>query len=835
MSTTPDDRTGAELHPQSAHVATTNEAKQAEEALRRSAERDRLRAALADALRSSDLPEDIEAEATRLLAEHLRVRRCHYLNIDEGDGELYGTLHPDHDSALDGTARRHRLSDFGSRLLAQAREGRSITVSNVADDPRLSADEKAAATAVQVGSYLAVPLLERDRIVAMLVVHHIHPRSWSPEDVAMVEEVAERVWSTLERARTEKELRQSRGRYQTLLESIDQGFCVFEVLFDDREKPIDYRFLEVNSAFEQHTGLVDAVGKRVHEMVPDLEQHWAEIYGRVATTGEPHHFEEGSEAMGRIFQVSASRVGEPHERKVALIFTDITERRRSERALRQSEERLRLASAAARLGVFSWDMAEQRAHYENDRMYEIFGRSPEEGPLSRTEFESSVLEPEDLAVFREVARDRSAFGEPFSLECRIRRQNDGKRRWIELSGRFDLGPDGTPRRLIGVVADVTDRKLTEHALREANRRKDEYLAMLGHELRNPLAAIRSASELVEQLRDGDPRLQRASSVLSRQSTHMARLIEGLLEVSRLARGKITLQRDNLDLREIVDAVLDDRRTQFESKDLTLERELPSEPLVAFVDRVRCTQVVDNLIANAIKFTPSPGAITVSLQPRNEWAVLRIRDTGTGIVPEKLESIFEPFHQEEQDIARVGGGLGLGLALAKGLVELHEGEITAHSEGPGTGSELSVRLPLGVGPSQTSKSDTPTTEARRSILIVEDNLDTATMMRDLLELHGYRVTLAESATEALQLLRAAPRDVVLCDLGLPGMTGCEFAQEVRADPELREIELVAVTGYGQPEDRERTATAGFNAHLTKPVSLADLVEVCEKPTTTDRPA
>jgi PAS domain S-box-containing protein len=494
--------------------------------------------------------------------------------------------------------------------------------------------------------------------------------------------------------RANEALRQSEERYRTLFESIDQGFCVMEMIFDDSGNAVDYWFVETNPAFERHTGLVNAAGKRARDLVPDLEDHWPEVYGRVATTGEPYYFVQGSEAMGRWFEVAASRVGRPEARRVALLFTDITERRRA-----------------------------------------------------------------------------------------------------------------------------------EDALRESNRRKDEYLAMLGHELRNPLAAVQSATDLVKLSHDGDARLQRATGVLERQAGHMARLIDGLLEVSRIARGKIDLDHQSLDLRALLRDVVEDRAVQLTARNLELQSRFPDQPVWVSGDPVRLAQVFDNLVGNAVKFTPPGGLITVELRCDEGRALICIRDTGTGIRQELLEHIFEPFQQEEQDIARGAGGLGLGLALARSLVELHHGTIRAHSDGLGAGAVLEVELPLTGVPSRPRPAeDDRVPIAPRRILIVEDNADAAAMLRDLLELQGHEVTAVGTGRAALQVLEQEPADLVLCDLGLPGMSGYEVAREIRTDPALRGLTLVAVTGYGQPEDRQRTTAAGFDHHLIKPVDLREIERV-----------
>jgi two-component system CheB/CheR fusion protein len=308
---------------------------------------------------------------------------------------------------------------------------------------------------------------------------------------------------------------------------------------------------------------------------------------------------------------------------------------------------------------------------------------------------------------------------------------------------------------------------------------------------------------------------------------MARLIDGLLEVSRIARGTIDLQLKIVDLREIVEAVAQDRAIDAARRELELRVDVGNEPIWVHGDAVRLTQVFDNLIGNAIKFTNAPGRIVVTQDRAGGHAVVRVRDTGVGIAPEMLTAIFEPFRQETQDVARVAGGLGLGLALAKDLVELHAGTIEARSAGRGSGAEFEVRLPLASEPANHQRREQLESGPKRRILVIEDNADAAQMLQALLEIRGHEVHVASNGPDALALLREREVDVVLCDVGLPDMSGYDIALAMRADASLRELPLVALTGYGQPEDRRRTKQAGFNEHFTKPVDLAAIDAVLRR--------
>jgi PAS domain S-box-containing protein len=501
---------------------------------------------------------------------------------------------------------------------------------------------------------------------------------------------------------------------------------------------------------------------------------------------------------------------------------DITERKQVEAALKESEARLR--TLADNIAQHAW-MADGQGSifWYNQRWFDYTG-------TTFAEVEGwgwdKVHHPDHLERVTEGYRRCLASGRAWEDIFPLRGR-DGRYRWF-LSRAVPIRDEsGQVVRWLGTNTDITEQRQAEQQLRESDRRKDEYIAMLGHELRNPLAAIRNATELIKLSELPDPRLQRAAGVLERQSTHMARLIDGLLEVSRIARGTIDLQLQTVDLRTILDAVARDRMIDAAARALDLHVDVGHEPLWVRGDPVRLTQVFDNLIGNAIKFTNADGRIVVSAWRADDHALARVRDTGVGIQPEMLSAIFEPFRQEAQDVARAAGGLGLGLALAKALVELHAGTIAAHSEGRGAGAELEVRLPLVAAPAQERPIEQLEAAPTRRVLLIEDNADAAEMLRSLLELRGHEVRTVSSGPEALALLRQHAIDLVLCDIGLPDMSGYDIARSIRANQALRELPLVALTGYGQLADQRRAEQSGFDEHLTKPVDLAAIDDVLRR--------
>ena len=384
------------------------------------------------------------------------------------------------------------------------------------------------------------------------------------------------------------------------------------------------------------------------------------------------------------------------------------------------------------------------------------------------------------------------------------------------------------------LEEVTYRLAQQRsALARADRAKEELLSMLAHELRNPLGTISNALQVLRMKGEGDETWRRAIDAAERQVLHQAMLIDDLLEASRVTRGQVELQCEELDLTRLVRETVEGYRESLNAEGIALRLDLPTEPLRVRGDRLRLSQVISNLMNNAAKFTPRGGHIAVraAAGAGGRRAEVRVRDDGAGIPPEELPYVFEVFTQGDHSLDRSQGGLGVGLAVAKGLIDLHGGEVKASSEGTGKGAEISIFLPLAPATAQDAVPeeihlDVPHPAARK-ILVVEDNPDAAATMRDFLELSGHEVELAASGAAGVQAARDFHPEVVLCDLGLPGMTGYEVATALRKDPSTRSAKLIAVTGYGREEDRRRSKEAGFDLHLTKPVDPAQLKAVLQE--------
>ena len=403
---------------------------------------------------------------------------------------------------------------------------------------------------------------------------------------------------------------------------------------------------------------------------------------------------------------------------------------------------------------------------------------------------------------------------------------DGGVRWTEVRGECAFNEVGTPMRMSGTVLDITDRKQTEQALREVDRRKDEFLATLAHELRNPLAPVRNAVEILHLKGPAIPELQWARDVIDRQVRHLARLIDDLMDLSRINRGNIELKREPILLAKVVQGAVETSRPLIEECGHELTVELPAGPVVVDADLTRLSQVYWNLLNNAAKYMTRGGRIELRTELQGSDVVVSVRDAGIGISADKLSTIFEMFSQVESALSRSQGGLGIGLYVVKRLVEMHGGQIEARSEGPGKGSEFVVRLPIVVAQNftrETSNDNAAALISNLRILVVDDNEDAASSSSMLLKMMGNHVRTAYDGEEAVQAAGEFHPHVVLLDIGLPKMNGYEAARAIRQQPWGRDIVLIAVTGWGQEADKRMSQEAGFDHHMVKPVDPRALMK------------
>jgi two-component system CheB/CheR fusion protein len=420
-------------------------------------------------------------------------------------------------------------------------------------------------------------------------------------------------------------------------------------------------------------------------------------------------------------------------------------------------------------------------------------------------------------------------GGDYEVEFRIR-SPEGRQRWLLSRGRVMHDPAGPGSRVVGVSVDITEQKTMEQALRDGDARRNEFLAMLGHELRNPLAPITNAVRLLEKMgADADSRTA-AVQIIRRQAQHMARLVDDLLEVSRITQGRIELRMENLLVATSVYSAIEAARPLARQKQHHIDVSVPPD-LDLVADPARLTQILSNLLVNAVKYTPPGGRIGVEASAAADGCVeIRVRDNGNGISPELLPRVFELFTQDRRTLERSEGGLGLGLALVKRLVELHGGSVEAQSAGPGRGATFTVRLPQHGRREELRPTETHPRSVHVSplaVLIVDDNRDAAETLAALLRLDGHRVAVAFDGPEALETAAHEGPDFVLLDIGLPQMNGLEVARRLRRMPQLAATRVIGMTGYAQESDRAAAKEAGFDAHLAKPAELADVYRVMEE--------
>lgn len=506
---------------------------------------------------------------------------------------------------------------------------------------------------------------------------------------------------------------------------------------------------------------------------------------------------------------------------------DVTERVRDEAALRDSEKRLRRFATSDIIGVFFGDV-DGGLDYVNEEGLRILGYDREEfagTPVRWTELTPPEWRDADRAAIDE-ARTRGCCT-PYEKEYT---RKDGQRVPV-ISGFSFL--DERHDSIAAFFLDDTGRKRAEKAQRDADRRKDVFLAILAHELRNPLAAIRTAVHLLKMKGSQASEVEWSRQVIERQVRHLSRLLDDLLDVSRIANGKIQLRKTPVDVRDVVTRSAESAGPSLDAKQHRLELRLPDTPLTVTADPARLEQVLSNLLTNAAKYTDNGGFITLRASLEGSEVIVRVRDNGIGIDADLLPRIFGLFTQVDGDRDRSQGGLGLGLTLVRSLVEMHGGRVEARSEGAGTGSEFTIRLPAADAPRPAREANAGAAQdllersgdlSRHRVLIVDDNRDVAEGMKLLLGGSGFQVEVAHDARAALEAARRFRPSTVLLDIGLPGMSGHELAQAFRGDPVLSRSLLIAVSGFGQKDDVERSRAAGFDHHLLKPIELESVVRL-----------
>ncbi len=518
---------------------------------------------------------------------------------------------------------------------------------------------------------------------------------------------------------------------------------------------------------------------------------------------------------------------------VILVFHDVTERRRAARALRESEERFR--TLADSIPQLAWT-ARPDGHitWYNRRWYEYTGTTPEQ--MEGWGWQA-VHDPAELPKVLERWKASLATGEPFDMVFPLRGK-DGVFRPFLTRVLPLRGEDGRVLQWFGTNTDISSIKELEGQLKDADRRKDEFLATLSHELRNPLAPLRNGLEILKMAGDDAELAGRARAVMERQLGQLVRLIDDLLDVSRITRGRLDLRKQRVDLAGVVRSAVEDSRPAIEAAGHRLTVTLPPEPVWLDADPVRLAQVFANLLTNAAKYTDAGGQIGLTAECQGDEVVVSVTDSGIGIAAEHLPRLFQMFSQATPALERAQGGLGIGLSLVRGLVEMHGGAVEARSDGPGKGSEFIVRLPLAPGPPDRGPSPAQGEKGAhapaRRILVADDNPDAADSLALVLRLGGHEVHAVHNGQEAVEAAERMRPDLALLDIGMPGLNGYEAARRIRQRPGGEGVVLVAVTGWGQDDDKRKAAEAGFDRHLTKPVDPQALEEILAKAGRAEQP-
>ena len=770
--------------------------------------------------------QDILRIVCKDIGAFLSLSQCAFVDVNEESGEAVVT-HDWHQIGLQSFVGTYRLSDFFiEEFQAVMRAGESFVVRDSTTDPRTTT---ASFEALNIRSLVIAPVVQEERWRFVMCVCRTEVHDWRADEVELISEFTARIWARLERLRSLAALRVSDERLRLALDSAELGtwnldtatnrFNVDEryqailgragstlameegfdsIHPDDRER--------VRQALEKArrpdgNALVEVEYRTLH---PDGSVHWVLSKGRAA-------FE--NEGSSRKLSGFAGTV------------TDITERKQGEEKLRQNFESFFALVNNAPFGFYIIDGTFRMRHVSKAAQ-KTFAHVH---PLIGRDFEDILhsIWPEPLASeLVGIFRHTLATGEPYAETNTTEERSDTQ----ELeSYSWNIEHINMPDGKVGVVCyffDITEQKKVEEVLREADRRKSEFLATLAHELRNPLAPLRNGLELLSMADDDRATSDQTRGMMKRQLDQMVRLIDELMDLSRISRGTVDLRLERVDLRTVLDQTVEACRPLIERQEQTLVLDLPDEPVMVDGDTMRLIQVFSNLLNNSAKYTDDGGSVTARLDVRPDGAYVTVEDNGIGIAASQLVKVFDMFAQVESTSDRVQGGLGIGLNIVKHLVGMHGGTIHVRSDGLGKGSTFTVRLPLSVESVKKkmevdATAGTAKTIAPQRILIVDDNLDAASMMALLLGKLGHEIRVANNGEEALAVGSSLDPDVVLMDLGMPVMDGFAACRLMRGTPWGKDALIIAISGWGQEEDRHKSSTAGFDHHLVKPIASAEV--------------
>jgi PAS domain S-box-containing protein len=836
---TPRERRLVEVLAQTAALAIERE--RADHVLRHASVRNRFLAELSAATQPLAVPAEIMQTTARMLAEQLDVDRCAYAEVED---ESLFVITGDYGRGVPSIIGRWPVAAFGAACERDMREGRPFVVDDTDHHPEISQADLLAYRATNIRAVICVPLHKSGVFTAAMAVHQTRPRVWSQLEIELVAWVVARCWEALERSRVARTLQESEARYRAMIQASPD--CVKLVRFDGTLLQINAAGLSLLEAPDE----ASVLGASVYDVVAPEHKAGFQAFNERVCRGEGGKLQfeiVGLRGTRRSMESSAVPLPLANGELAHLaIVRDVSPRVLADRALADSRARLDYAVRLSGVGFWYCDLPFDELIWDTHVREHFF--LPSEAKVTIETFYERI-HVEDRAATRAAIEASIETHMPYDVVYRTQSSTTGEIKFIRALGGTSYDAAGAPQRFDGVTVDVTDQRrdqerlarmlereqeegrekarLYEH-LQEQHQRKDEFLATLAHELRNPLAPIRLGIEVLE--RTTDPQQARKTYLMmERQIGHLVRMVDDLLDVSRVTLGKLHLKKEPVDFRNVLDSALETARSFIESRGHDLVIRMPDDALPVDVDVTRLAQVVANLLNNAAKYTPHGGRIQLAADVARETLVVRIVDNGAGIPKEMLESIFDVFTQVGRSVEHAQGGLGIGLTLVRRLVELHGGTVEASSDGPGKGSTFTMRLPLArrlASLEHESAHDDAAPERTRPlrVLIVDDNEDAAECLMMLLELQGHEAHVVHSGLDALERARSLAPDVVLLDIGLPGLDGYQVAERLRQEHAGRTPWLVAITGFGAAEDRRRSQEAGFHRHLVKPVAPAQLTEV-----------
>ncbi|HYG76443.1 MAG TPA: PAS domain-containing protein [Planctomycetota bacterium] len=644
---------------------------------------------------------------------------------------------------------------------------------------------------------------------------HVVYTPWRDANGAVTGWVAS-VFDITERMTAEKARQVSEQRLLLFIEHAPAGIAML-----DR----DMKYLAASRRWKLDYDLPEELTGRSHyELFPNLPEHWRQAHsrglaGEVLSADEDPFVRKDGTTQWIKWEIRPWHEANGSIGGIMISAEDVSARVHAQEKLRKSEEYFR--TLADNISQLAW-MADRDGalFWYNKRWYEFTGSTPEQMHASGWQ---TLLHAEHLGRVLSHWQTARNSGEPWEDTFPLR-SSTGEYRWF-LSRALPIRDDsGSILLWFGTNTDITDLRQAQEALKESDARKDAFITMLAHELRNPLSPIRNAAEIITRTSDSSEPVIRAATIISRQVSHMSRLIDDLLDISRITRGKLELKTEPVNLAYLLQTVIDDYRPAIELAGLSVTFARPESGCNVIADRTRLAQVFSNLIHNSTKFTPSGGEINVELICNESEVLIQMRDTGIGIEPGFLQHMFEPFVQADKSLDRSKGGLGLGLALAKGIIDLHDGKIEVKSGGKGGGSEFTITLARtnAVVPPAERKSEVIQFTEPLKILVIEDNEDVSETTKMMLELSGHIVRTAASAAEGITAFDEVRPDVIICDIGLPDMSGMDVARSIRAKAGRNGVILIALTGYGQADDVRKSIEAGFDIHFTKPVDPDKLI-------------